>query len=661
MISQRISATLRAKAALNLSRAPVSGFASVHGVARRQLPDDDGSNPGANDFILSVLQSVPSQRDAKAYLKSFGPRPTKPQQPSPPSKLPDLTLPPLPVPVSTTAAPMLPLQHPSPVIASILNPVQRHTALVKLQGPFTDRQLESVARGMVYLEKLGLTSVIVVELDDWVRGEPDERARVLQETRRVVEALEAQGARARPVTEAVVRLGPHPHEQDVVADDVIETHTMPEDLVQLRSALRSGEIPVLSPLARDSFMRMVRVEANDVIAGLTRGMAEVAQLDTEKAESSEPKPGDDLDLTPMRLMIINREGGIPSYARDGLPHLLVNVQAEYDYIRDTYRHAAWDAVAPTALSNLRLARTCLAHMPPSSSALVVSHRSPRSLIANLLTNRPAQSSSLPPAALLTGSRRLTRDTPTLIRHGLGMRVIRNVQDVDREKLTYLMEQSFGKTLDQEAFYARLEKRLDFVIVAGDYAGAAVVTHEGPEDRSISYLDKFAVLPAHQGDGTVDFLFVALHDESFGLGSDGAMNPNEGGKQGEGEGRDLVWRSRADNPVNKWYYERASGHLRIDGGKWVLFWADADMRLRKLEDQARERAEEEGIGRRRVPGLPYVLNEEKGRLSKWAEISNQAELKISIDSSFLSLFSLICIRGFRLFVQFIPLCTLYCII
>ncbi|CAE6462786.1 unnamed protein product [Rhizoctonia solani] len=620
MISQRISATLRTKAASTLSRVPASGLASVHGVGRSQLPDDDGVNPGANDFILSVLQSVPSQRDAKAYLKSFGPRPTKPQQPTPPSKLPDLTLPPLPIPISTTAAPIPPLPNTLPVIASILNPVQRHTALVKFQGPFTDRQLESVARGMVYLEKLGLTSVIVVELDDWVRGEPDERARVLQETRRVVEALEAQGARARPLTEAVVRLGPHPGEQDVVAEDVIETHTMPEDLVQLRSALRSGEIPVISPLARDSFLRMVRVEANDVIAGLTRGMAEVAKLDAEKAESAEEsKPGDDLDLTPMRLMIINREGGIPSYARDGLPHLLVNVQAEYDYIRETYRHSAWDATAPTALPNLRLARMCLAHMPPSSSAVVVSHRSPRSLIANLLTNRPAQSSSLPAAALLTGSRRLTRDTPTLIRHGLGMRVLRNVQDIDRHKLTYLMEQSFGKTLDQEAFYARLEKRLDFVIVAGDYAGAAVVTHEGPEGGSISYLDKFAVLPAHQGDGTVDFLFVALHDESFGLGSDHAMNPNEGGKQGEGEGRDLVWRSRADNPVNKWYYERASGHLRIDGGKWVLFWSDAEVRIRKLEDQARGRAEEEGIGRRRVPGLSYVLNEEKGRLSRWADI------------------------------------------
>ncbi|QRV79205.1 NAT, N-acetyltransferase, of N-acetylglutamate synthase [Ceratobasidium sp. AG-Ba] len=617
MISQKLVSGLRTKAPA-LAHTPAASYASVHGVRRHQLPEEDAGDPGANDFILSVLQSVPSQRDAKAYLKSFGPRPTRPQ-PVPPSQLPDLTLPPLPVPISSTAAPMPTLSATtSPLIASILNPVQRHTALVKFQGPFTDRQLESIARGMVYLEKLGLMSVIVVELEDWVRGEPDERTRVAQETRRVVEALEAQGARARPITDAVVRLGPHPRDESADGSDVIETHTVPSDLVHLRAALRSGEIPVLSPLARDSFLRMVRVEANDVIAGLARGMTEAAQLDAEQqSKQTTSFVGDDLDLTPMRLMIINREGGIPSYARDGLPHLLVNVQSEYDYIRQTYR-PEWSTMAPSALSNLRLARSCLAHMPPSSSALVVSHRSPRSLIANLLTNRPAQSSSLPPQALLTGSRRLTRDTPTLIRHGLGMRVLRNVQDIDRDKLTYLMEQSFGKKLDQDAFYARLEKRLDFVIVAGDYAGAAIVTNEGPEgSAAISYLDKFAVLPAHQGDGTVDFLFVALHDESFGLGSAGAANPNEGGRQGEGIGRDLVWRSRADNPVNKWYYERSSGHLRL--GKWVLFWSDAEERMRRLEAKAREEAEANGVARTRVPAPSYLVDGEEGRLTKWAEI------------------------------------------
>jgi len=171
------------------------------------------------------------------------------------------------------------------------------------------------------------------------------------------------------------------------------------------------------------------------------------------------------------------------------------------------------------------------------------------------------------------------------------------------KLNALLEQSFGRILDQNAFYQRLEQSLDFVVIAGDYVGAAIVTNEPCEGSSvpISYLDKFAVLPSHQGDGTVDFLWVALHDESYGLGHPFSANPN-GGKGGVGEGRDLVWRSRANNPVNKWYFERSSGHVRM--GSWVLFWCDAEKRL-KLEQASRAKA-----------GMSYVEKWEEGRLALW---------------------------------------------
>ena len=44
---------------------------------------------------------------------------------------------------------------------------QDHVALVKIQGPFTPRQLASIAEGMVYLKRLGLVSIIVVDNEDW--------------------------------------------------------------------------------------------------------------------------------------------------------------------------------------------------------------------------------------------------------------------------------------------------------------------------------------------------------------------------------------------------------------------------------------------------------------------------------------------------------------
>lgn len=511
--------------------------------------------------------------------------------------------------VDTVAAP-----DPSVVLASILNPIVRRTALVKIQGPFTDVRLESIARGLVYLEKLGLVSVIVVENDELFREEQEGRAGLIEETMRVVSALEKQGARARPVLGAIVRLGPKPDEADesIPVPDCTppEAHTFPSDLVPIRSALRAGEIPVVAPFALDSFCRSVRVSSNDVIGALARGMVEAAALDNSQRQTEEALSfnAGDIDLTPLRLMIINREGGVPSYARSGYPHLLINLTSEHSFIQDTFSEP-WRHTHPTALSNLALAQTCLAYMPPTSSAIMVSHRSPSSLIGNLITNKPAVSSSLP-HALLQGNRKLTPHTPTLLRRGLPIRVLRTTAEINQEKMNTLLEQSFGRSLDAASFYKRLEKTLDFVIIAGDYVGAAIVTNERYPDsspkrnESISYLDKFAVLPSHQGDGTVDFLWVALHDESYGLGHPFSANPN-GGKGGQGEGRDLVWRSRANNPVNKWYFERSSGHVRM--GPWVLFWCDAEKRL-KIE-----------AGRRGSAGLSYIEDWEEGRLEEWAGV------------------------------------------
>ena len=502
---------------------------------------------------------------------------------------------------------------PSPIVTSILDPVHQRTALVKIQGPFSDRQLESIARGMVYLQKLGLVSVIIVEQDQVPRGDEGEREAILEETTRVVGALERQGAKTRPVLGAVVRLGPKPGEDPTASGSsrapIPEAHTIPSDLSPIRSALCAGEIPVLSPLALDSFCRSSRVDANDVIAALARGMVEAAELDHDQkltTETTQPEITPDVDLTPMRLMIINRDGGVPSYARFGLPHLLINLDSEYQYIHDTFQ-PSWKAAHPTALSNLALAHTCLAYMPPSSSAIMVNHRAPSSLIGNLITNKPAVSSSLP-HALLQGNRSLTVNTPTLLRRGLSVEVIRDCASIDKSKMTRLLEQSFGRVLDSDAFYARLERDLDFVIITGDYAGAAIVTRESsstdPSAPPIVYLDKFAVLPSHQGDGTVDFLWVALHDETYGLGLPFSVNPN-GGKEGEGEGRDLVWRSRSNNPVNKWYFDRSSGHMRM--GDWIMFWCDAERRL-KTE-----------VGRRASAGLSYVEEWERGRLGLWADV------------------------------------------
>src|SRR5882757_748018 len=107
---------------------------------------------------MSILRANPSLRDTRSYLASFGlrsqlqPPLSQETKPQPPISHPNLD----PSSSSTSTQVVHEDPNPSPVAASILNPVYRRTALVKIQGPFTDIQLDSITRGLVYLEKLGL-------------------------------------------------------------------------------------------------------------------------------------------------------------------------------------------------------------------------------------------------------------------------------------------------------------------------------------------------------------------------------------------------------------------------------------------------------------------------------------------------------------------------
>jgi len=252
---------------------------------------------------------------------------------------------------------------------------------------------------------------------------------------------------------------------------------------------------------------------------------------------------------------------------------------------------------------------CLSYMPKTSSGVVVSHRSPRSLIANLITNKAAHSPSLPHNLL--ASKKNVRHTPTIVRPGLSVKVVTKFEQIDQAKLTELLEFSFGRELDSENYYERLRKSLDFLIISGDYSGAAIVTKEfspfdSPDQEPIAYLDKFAVLPSLQGSGTVDFLWGALRDEVHGLGLLDALNDN-GGKEGFGKGRELVWKSRADNPVNRWYYERSNGFVKINTevkknqgeenekttpttSAWSMFWCDSEERISEMSGERKLKAE-----------------------------------------------------------------------
>ncbi|KAL8717886.1 MAG: hypothetical protein Q9225_004925 [Loekoesia sp. 1 TL-2023] len=252
------------------------------------------------------------------------------------------------------------------------------------------------------------------------------------------------------------------------------------------------------------------------------------------------------------------------------------------------------------LKNLGLLCDTLAILPPSSSGLLTTpevaansnhgsqHADPapgvgtrrqrNPLIHNLLTDKPVFSSSLPSERVQQNPTTLAQQSTlvpaTFIKRGMPVSIIPDPKSrpwkppstsnpsirlsdprIDLPRLIYLIEDSFNRKLDVSHYLARIENRIAGIIIAGEYEGGAILTWEpSPNNPSIMipYLDKFAVLKRSQGAGGVaDIVFKAMVRSCFPDG--------------------VCWRSRRDNPVNKWYFERARGTWKIPGSNWTMFW------------------------------------------------------------------------------------------
>lgn len=261
------------------------------------------------------------------------------------------------------------------------------------------------------------------------------------------------------------------------------------------------------------------------------------------------------------------------------------------------------------LENLKLSQKILALLPPSSSGIITSPaevaysaKAPKSasqpsavgtrrlrnpLIHNLLTDKPSQSSSLPQSRRninggsseqlsypVTHSTFVKRGMPlTMLPHprvkawtvdnGDEPRLRLDDPRIDLGRLVYLIEDSFDRKLDVQNYMDRINNRIAGLIIAGEYEGGAILTWEMPpgvvddgseasRSRMVPYLDKFAVLKRSQGAGGVaDMVFNAMVRSCF---------PNG-----------VCWRSRRNNPVNKWYFERSRGSWKLPDSNWTMFW------------------------------------------------------------------------------------------
>jgi len=376
-------------------------------------------------------------------------------------------------------------------------------AVVKASGSVIEsgQSLDALASSLSFLHRVGLVPIVVhggnVQLDralaragvdaPVVKGlrkmtpaALEIARRVLHETNlRLVEALEALGTRVRPFTSGVLDV------RRVESPDI----GLVGEVTAVREAgiaqtAQAGILPIVAPLGETSKGQILVVHADAVARSIA------------------------LALKPHKVVFLNETGGLADGS--GSVRSAVNLAEDYDELVADPRLSHESRRKLVEIAGL------LAELPPTSS---VSITSPEHLAKELFTHR---------------------GDGTLVRRGERIAQHTSWDTIDTARLHALLEECFGRTLD-EAYFA--QKSPFRVYLAESYRATAILTLED----GLPYLDKFAVTPEAQGDGIGGSIWQRMRKE----------NPK------------LFWRSRAKNPINAWYAQNADGLYKTD--TWWVFW------------------------------------------------------------------------------------------
>ncbi|KAJ2375048.1 Amino-acid acetyltransferase, mitochondrial [Coemansia sp. RSA 2607] len=581
-------------------------------------------NQRERELILSVLSTVPSPREARKFLNSVSGTETMRSQrefeehqarlASAEQSAKHVPLPGEMLWQSTTSRQQYQNNALRRDATAASEPVPRRlTALVFVDAAAQDElACRRTGKLLAQIQRLGVSPVVLLcsatATDTASNGYRD----IIRGVHRLADAIEREGGRARPINEGVFYTNPYSASQAAVDAELIG------------SAIAQRQIPIISPLVASAALQVLVLGIESAAPALAQALALSTSTQRPMAGS-----GGAFSLLLARLIMLGSTDGIS--ATDGTFHRFVNMQEDYDEILQACRQT----------ETLRLMRTCLGILPPTAAGIVASvHSDPSLVMKGLISERPVSTqhqgatqhvrkeesdserrcaqlsrqgvpdyrplTSYPfarvgnndaanPAWSSGGSQKAavsanTTEPPTqftLLRHGFSIQRHTTLDTCNLPRLRALLESSFKRTLNGGHYFDRL-RRLSTdggieIIVAGDYQGAVIVTHERvPSDGQskvalLPYLDKFAVLPSVQGTGMADILWAQLRRAC----------PK------------CMWRSRNDNGVNKWYFDRSTGHSRAPplkpgekGSRWVFFWYQGTSKSGHVFDAAQVQA---GIG------------------------------------------------------------------
>ncbi|KKA26374.1 hypothetical protein TD95_001414 [Thielaviopsis punctulata] len=574
------------------------------------------------DFFVSVLEASATKRDAKGYLQKYAS--TERSQRKHQKKLQESSRPLVTPQVSTKQHEPAVVVEPQTEQKPALDEDKLHLALVQIRLPqlMDERVKEGVAKTLSQLRTLGLLSIVVLDCGSSAKNKTS-RA----QCERLAYAVNKYRGPGAKVVENSLGLDNRLNKPDTSFSSEGVFVAFPRDIER---TLEAGMIPILPALACEpSTYKTIETPAESILVALARYFSglQFSPTDDLLGEAPGKKP---LVSTIEKVIILDSNGGLPFSQGSRFSHRFVNLEQEYTGILGDLERAL-ESKSPSAIvngcdenishiKNLKVLKNTLAILPDTSSALITTplaaanisvlkqtaeqqqsvsndslpfgiaasvrtRRSLNPLIHNLLTDKPIYSSSLPferiSAPAVASPLEPAARMATLVKRGTPVRIYPDVSHgpwtppkpgtvrphltdshIDLPRLAYLIKDSFGRELDLDDYLARIKDNLAGVIIAGNYEGAAILTWEKPmgltdeeaytQNRFVPYLDKFAVLRSSQGvGGMADIVFNSMTRDCFPGG--------------------VCWRSRKNNPVNKWYFERSRGTMKLPESQWTIFW------------------------------------------------------------------------------------------
>lgn len=370
---------------------------------------------------------------------------------------------------------------------------------------WTDIAIVAFALALLVISSPQLNATLKAEgiTSDYINGMRVTTPAILRVARHVFtranlslcQALEDKGTRARPVQNGVFHaefLNAHTHGYVGQVTRV--------DCEPVYAALRAGQLPIITCMGESETGQRLNINAD------------VAAQELAK------------QLKPVKIVYLSSNGGI----NDENDELIRTIDLEMDY--DRLMNEPWFRHGNKL--KLREIKTLLDELPPSSTVAITS-------AANL------------PKELFTH-----KGSGTLVRRSEKINIHTSLDEINREKLIALIEESFNGRLEPRDYLDQISSKIHRVYLSESYRAVAIVTKENA--TAIPYLDKFAVARLSQSEGTGNNLWQILAKDC----------PS------------LFWRSRSNNTINAWYFDRAQGSMTR--GDWTVFWYGAGTDLAKCQ-------------------------------------------------------------------------------